>query len=330
MKAIIFRGKDKPLFCEETEKPQPAAGEVLVQLHYAAYNHRDLWLFRERTDTTPVIPGSDGSGIVETVGAGVAAGWIGKEVLINPSLNWGDDPRFTGAAYQILGVPGNGTFAEYISIPQAYVYHKPQHLALEEAAALPLAGLTAYRALFSKAAVSKTNKVLITGIGGGVALYALQMAYATGAEVHVTSSSAEKIERAKSLGAKAGYNYRDADWVKQATETAGGFDVIIDSAGGDGFAALTEVANPGCRMVVIGRTAGNINNLKPGIIFNKQLHIMGTVMGTQEEFGAMLNFYAAHQLHPVIDRCLPIEQLPAMLTQLEQGQQFGKLVFKIA
>ncbi|ULQ57006.1 zinc-binding dehydrogenase [Flavihumibacter rivuli] len=330
MKALLFRSKDEPLRIAVIETPQPAAGEVLIRLHYAAINHRDLFLWKEKILEKDIIPGSDGSGVVAGVGAGVDAGWIGKEVLVNPSLYWGGNAAIPSEKYEILGVPTNGTFAEYMVIPQNYVYPIPQHLELKEAAAIPLASLTAYRALFTKARLAKGEKVLVTGIGGGVAIFLLQMAVASGAEVYVSSSSDDKLSRAVSMGARAGFNYRDPDWVDKARAVVTGFDVIIDSAGGSGFEALTELANPGARIVNFGRTAGNEVRIKPSVLFNKQLTIMGTLMGNDQEFADMLAFYERHQLQPAIEAEYRLEEYEAAIALLEEGRHFGKLVFNLA
>lgn len=313
----------------EADRPIPRKGEVLVQLSHAALNHRDIWIWKEQTLEHPVILGSDGFGSVREVGESVDLSLIGKDVVINPSLYWGDKEHVSGPDYQILGNPTNGTFAEFIAIPREYVHEKPTHLSAKEAAALPLAALTAYRALFTKAGLTSGDKVLITGIGGGAALYLLQMAVAAGATVYVTSSSPEKIKKAISLGAKGGYNYKDEHWVAQAQKEVGGFDVIVDSAGGNGFVRLTEVASPGARIVIFGRTAGDINGLKPGLIYYKQLHIMGTLMGTPKEFEAMLAFYQTHQLRPVLDKEFALEAITDAFAYMESGNHFGKVVLTI-
>ena len=329
MKAVQFLSKDLPLEVNEVPTPVPAEGEVLIRLAFAAFNHLDLWIWQEKVLEKPVISGADGSGVVESVGRGVDKSLFGKEVIINPGLYWGDDERFTGKNFQILGNPTNGTFAEYITIPREYVHEKPAHLNLEEAAALPLAALTAYRALFSRADLQPSDKVLITGIGGGAALYLLQIANAAGASVYVTSSSEEKIRRAIAMGAKGGYNYRDAAWVTNSKDEIGGFDVIIDSAGGDGFAALADVANPGARIVNFGRTAGNINGLKPWLVYNKQLQILGTMMGTPAEFKAMLEFYSKHKLRPTIDKTFLLDEVNAARDYMNSGDHFGKIMLQV-
>lgn len=198
MKAALFKGKDLPLSLGEIIRPRPIRDEVLVKLSFAALNHRDLWLMSEQTQQFPdgIVLGSDGSGVVEEVGEDADPSLIGREVLINPSINWGNNPVVQGDSYEILGFPRHGTFAEYISISQKYIFDIPGHLSLKEAAAVPLSALTAYRALFSKARLRANEKVLITGIGGGVALWLLQFAVSYQAQVYVTSSSNNKIQKA--------------------------------------------------------------------------------------------------------------------------------------
>lgn len=330
MKAVVFKTKEQGPVIKDLPIPEPAKGQVLVKLSYAALNHLDLWIWKEQKLDKVVISGSDGSGIVHAVGEKVDASLIGKEVLINPSLNWGDNEAIQSDAFEILGEPTNGTFAEFVVIDQDYVYEKPAHLSLKQASALPLAALTAYRALFTKAKITCKDKVLITGIGGGVALFLLQMANAVGADVYVTSSSNEKLQRAISLGAKGGYNYKDPTWQNKAMEETGGFDVIIDSAGGEGFAALLELASPAARIVSIGRTTGNIKELNPSLLFNKQLQLLGTLMGTSTEFRSMLRFFEEYQLIPNIETEFNLHDILQAKEQLSTGKHFGKIVLKIA
>jgi zinc-binding alcohol dehydrogenase/oxidoreductase len=181
LKALVFKGKDFPLALETIDKPKPVKDQVLIKLHSAALNHRDLWLINEQQSTPNgkgIVLGSDGAGVIEHVGEDVDSLWIGAEVIINPSLEWGDNQIVHGNNFKILGFPDNGTFAQYIVISKKYVFEKPENLTLQESAAVPLSGLTAYRALFSKARLRAKEKVLITGVGGGAALWALQFAVA--------------------------------------------------------------------------------------------------------------------------------------------------------
>ncbi|CAD5264707.1 MULTISPECIES: zinc-binding dehydrogenase [unclassified Imperialibacter] len=331
MKAAVLNQASYQLEVAEMETPAPAKGEVLVKLKTASINHHELWSMRERSivSLSPVIMGSDGAGEVAEVGAGVASAWIGKAVMINPSLNWGSNPRVQGPDYQILGFPRNGTFAKYISIPVEYVYEKPSHLDFDEASAIPLAGLTAYRALFTRGEPETGSNVLVTGVGGGAALFALQFAIAAGANAYVTSGSEEKIQMAVSLGAKAGVNYKESGWDKKLLALAGGFDIIIDSAAGTGFAALIELANPGARIVLFGRTAGKITQLNPSTIFWKQLSIHGSSIGNDEEFRAMIDFFGVHKLHPVVDSLFGLEDINKAFERMALGQQLGKMIITL-
>lgn len=330
MRAIVFRNKEEGPKLIKKDEPVPGKDEVLVKIKFASLNHLDLWIWNESSLTDYMVSGSDGSGVVEKAGDKVSQDIIGKEVLFNPGFNWGSNENVQGDGFGILGNDCDGSFAGYIVLPAHQVHIKPAFLSLAEAAALPMAALTAYRVLFTKARIHPQDKVLVTGIGGGAALYLLQMATAIGCNVYVTSSSADKISAAIKLGAKNGFNYRDQNWVKQAKEAAGGFDVIVDSAGGNGFADLLEVANPGARIISFGRTAGNMNNLRPGLIYNKQLQIMGSLMGTGQEFQNMLDFFEKYQLHPVIDKVYPLDQFQEAVDHMKNGKHFGKILLQVS
>ncbi len=332
MRAVFFKGKDQSLSLEAIKKFRPVKDQVLVRLHNAALNHRDIWTWREQTNlpSGPVILGSDGCGVIENVGEDADPLLIGLEVIINPSLEWGTNSIVQGNSFKILGYPDNGTFSDYIVISKKYVFEKPEHLTFAESAAVPLSGLTAYRALFSKARLRAKEKVLITGVGGGAALWALQFAVAYQARVYVTSGSDEKIAKAKSLGAIAGFNYKDPQWADAALKESGGFDIVIDSAGGNEFSKLLELALPGGRIVNFGKTAGNITELATRLLYWKQLSIHGTTMGTRDEFLSMLDFVESRSLKPVIDKVFPLENIEDALQRMEQGDQFGKIILQIS
>ena len=333
MRAVFFKGKDQPLVIQQIKKFKPIKDQVLIRLKNAAINHRDLWTWREQNlpASDGIILGSDGCGIIEDVGEDADTLLIGSEVIINPSLDWGTNPIVQGNAFRILGFPDHGTFSDYIVISKKYVFDKPEHLTFAESAAVPLSALTAYRALFSKARLRAKEKVLITGVGGGAALWVLQFAVAYQARVYVTSGSEEKINKAKALGAIEGFNYRDPDWQQKALkESAGGFDIIIDSAGGDQFSKLIELALPGGRIVNFGRTAGNISNISTRLLYWKQISIHGTTMGTRDEFLSMLDFLESRNIKPVIDKIFPLEQIDEAMKRMEQGDQFGKIVLQIS
>ena len=320
MKALVFVNKENPLAYQEVDPPQATNGQVIVDLKAAALNHRDNWIqkgmYPGLQDAT--ILGSDGAGVVDR-----------REVIVNPSLNWGDDQRFPAGDFQILGMPTNGTFAEQIAVMPDRLHDKPAHLSMEQAAALPLGGLTAYRALISRCQVQPGEQVLISGVGGGVALLACQFAIAAGAEVYVTSSSPEKIQAAVDLGAKGGANYTEENWSRSFGKETGGFDVIIDSAGGPGFADLVKLTRPGARIALYGGTRGNWQNVSPQLVFFRQIAIFGSTMGSDADFAAMLRFVNEHKIEPIIDSVFDLADGAAAIARMDQGLQFGKIVLRI-
>lgn len=331
MKAAILHAKQQAFSIEETTLPDLQAGEARVKIYAAAFNRRDYWIQQGQYAGLkyPIILGSDGAGIVEAVGENVATEWIGKEVVLNPSHNWGENPRAQGKKYKILGLPDNGTFAEYVNISAEHLVEKPTHLDWAQSAAIPLAGLTAYRALFSRAQLKAGEKVLITGIGGGVATFALQFALAAGAQVFVTSGSQEKIEKAMLLGASGGANYKEENWAKTLKEKAGEFEVIIDSAGGEGFNELINLAAAGGRIAFYGGTKGNIPNVSPQKLFWKQLSLLGSTMGTEQEFSEMIAYIVAHKIIPVVDSIFELEEANTALEKMSSGSQLGKIVLRM-
>ncbi len=312
----------------EVAAPVPAPGEALVSLRAAALNHRDAWIKAGQYAGLkfPCTPGSDGAGVVTAVGEGADASWMGREVVIYPALGWGGDERAQGKDFSILGLPRAGTLAEQIAVPVVQLAAKPAHLSWTEAAAVPLAGLTAWRALITRAQLTPEDRVLVTGIGGGVALFALQFAVAHGAEVWVTSSSTEKIARAVELGAKGGANYTEADWAAGLAKAAGGFNVIIDSAGGAGFEALIDLAAPGGRIAFFGATRGNPALLPMRKIFWRQISLFGSTMGSPADWWGMTSFVAQRRLRPVVSDVLPLERAGEAFALMERGGQFGKIV----
>lgn len=334
MRAVMLREMGSPdgWRVEEVDDPRPGPGEVVVALRAAALNHRDLFILQGLYPgiALPVIPGSDGAGIVRELGAGVDPDWLGREVVIEPGLDWGPDERAQSPRYRILGMPDNGTFAEMIRIPAVNLQPSPPHLTPEEAAALPLAGLTAYRALVTRARVRAGEKVLITGIGGGVALLALQIARQLGAEVFVTSSSQEKIERALALGAAGGVLYQNRDWGRQLTElTGGGPHVVIDSAGGESLETAVRIVRPAGRVVFFGATTGLAHKLDLYRAFFKQIDILGSTMGSPSEFAALVRLCAESGFHPPVDRVFPLSAAPDAGHHLLSSAQFGKVVLSL-
>ena len=312
------------------EHPDPAVlpHEVVVELRAAALNHRDVWITKGLYPgiVYPVVPGSDGAGLVHAVGDQVDGWQPGDEVIINPGFDWGDDPRAQHDDFTILGCPRQGTLASLCAIPAQQLVRKPVHLDWPQAAALPLAALTAYRALFARARLQAGETVLVSGIGGGVALFALQFAYAAGANVVVTSSSAEKRERACELGATAAWDYREEQWSERLKQAIGGVDVVIDGAAGPSMNAHSDACRPGGRIVIYGGTAGLPEGMNVRQVFWKQLNIMGSTMGSPDDFAAMLEFVAKHQLVPVVDQVFPMLHVADAFARMDAGEQFGKIV----
>ncbi len=331
MKAVVLRGVQDQII-DTLPLPNPAPGEVLVRIHAAAINHRDVWIRNGQYAGLkfPIVPGSDGAGVVCEVGPGVDASWVDRPVIINPSFDWGTDQKVQEPRFTILGLPHDGTLAEFVRVPVTQLAPKPTHLDWAEAAALPLAGLTAYRALFSRAQTKSHEKVLISGIGAGTAVFALQFAAAAGAIPCVTSSSPEKLRRAQDLGARAGALYTKAGWAREFGEHHGPFDVIVDSAGGAGFADLVDLAAPGGRIVFFGATRGNVPDFPQRKVFWKQLSLLGSTMGSEADFQAMVAFVAKHAIHPVVGATFSLDAAADAFALMESGGQFGKIVVEIA
>lgn len=322
MKAAILHGMKQKLNVEETEFGLVNSDHEAVQVLCASLNHRDYWIQQGKYAGLkfPIILGSDLCGI-----------YNGKRVIVNPSQNWGSNEHFQSSQFRILGLPDSGSLAEYVSVPKNTILEAPAHLSDEECAALPLASLTAFRALFIKAKLEKTDSVLITGIGGGVSLAALQLALPLGCNIFVSSSSNYKIEQARILGSKGGVNYNEEDWDKQLIEMSnGGVDVIIDGAAGNNITKLLKIAKPGARLVMYGGTAGVLNDISPQIIFWKQIQILGTTMGSDKDFELLMAHINRYKVKPIVDRIFELNSINFAFERMAAGEQFGKIVIKVA
>lgn len=323
-------GGPQSLRVEAVAVPSPGAHEVLVRLRAAALNRRDLYITQGLYPgiALPVTLGSDGAGEVAALGAEVRGIRVGAEVVLDPMLGWGDDRHVWDArGSSILGMPAQGTFAQYVVVPAANVYPKPAALGFEAAAAIPLAGLTAYRALVARGGLQRGETVLITGVGGGVQTFALLFAKALGARAFVTSSSDEKLARATELGADLALNYRSRpDWHKDARK-AGPIDVAIDSSGGDTLAKALDALRPGGRIAIYGGTRPDAT-IKLFPLFWKHLTILGSSMGSPSDFRSMLALFEGG-LAPVVDEVVGLTDAPAALERMAAGSQFGKIVLRI-
>ena len=329
MKALILTN---PGITELKDVPLPTltTGHALVKMKAAAMNRRDEWIKEGKYPGIKygVTLGSDGSGVVEKTFGEADNHWVGQEVIINPNIGWGSDPEIQAKTYTILGMPVDGTFAEYIAIPVDRLQRKPLHLNAHQAASLPLGGLTAYRALFKRGGLKAGSNVLISGFGGGVAQFAFSFAQAAGANVYVTSGSDSKIEKALKMGAKGAYNYKKESTYSDLWKTKGGFDLVIDSAGGDQLNNFLKVLKPLGKIVFYGATNGLPAKIDLYKMFWNQLSLIGTTMGNDQEFAEMLNFVSQHNLKPVIDSIRPFSKITESFGDILLPNKVGKIVFQ--
>ncbi|KAJ5084046.1 hypothetical protein NUU61_008625 [Penicillium alfredii] len=335
-----------PLSLRTLPQPSPQGRELLVKLTAASLNHRDLFLRQHLypgvTFDVPLL--ADGVGVVVGAGPDVsnADQWQGKRVILSPGVGWKDSPDGPedAAGYRIMGgtkVYDKGTLQEYITIEDSEVEPAPEHLSDAEAAALPLTGLTAWRALVTKAGERNSSNgaaVLITGIGGGVALMALRFAVARGAHVFVTSSSQEKIQKAIELGAAGGVSYKEEGWDKKLLgmlpSGKTNFDAIIDGAGGDSIEKAAKLLKAGGVLSVYGMTVSpKMPFLMQAVL--KNIDVRGSTMGSRKEFKEMVEFVNTGKIQPVVSRVLQAElddlaAIDGLFEDMRQGKQFGKLV----
>ena len=321
--------------------PEPRAGEVTVDVRAAAFNHLDLWTLRGALKIEhrfPHVLGADGAGVVRAVGEGVPAGiHPGDRVLINPAMSCGTCERCRAgeqsecSAFRMLGEHEPGTVAEVLRVPAGNVFPVPGHLDFAEAAALGVTFVTAYRMLFNRAAMKPGEWLLVTGIGGGLALSLFQLARPVAGKVLVTSSSDEKLARAAALGADGGVNYREEDVGRAVRRLTGkrGVDLVADSAGGPSLEGSLRALRKGGRVVVAGATAGATAEIDVRRIFWNQLSVIGSTMGSVADVSDMLRLVAGSELHPIVDRVVPLDEAPDALRLLDAGGQFGKVVVEI-
>ncbi len=317
MKAIRIHEDGGPdvLRYEDVPDPVPRDGEVLIELRAASLNHLDVWIRKGLPSVPkPRILGADGAGVI----AGTET-----RVVINPGI-------VSDGRMHIVGETMDGTHAELIAVPRDYVHPIPASLSFEEAAAFPLVFVTAYRMLVTRAHLQKGEWVLIWGIGGGVATAALTIAKSLGAQVAVTSSSDEKLARARELGADLGVNHATGDVVAAVKEASGGgAHVIVDDVGEATWKRTLESARAEARIVVCGATTGPNPPAALHRLWWKQLSILGSSMGTPEDFQGVYDLVAAGRARPVVDRVFPLAEARAAHERLEAGDQFGKIVLSI-
>jgi NADPH:quinone reductase-like Zn-dependent oxidoreductase len=341
MKAAVLSTRGRAgLAVREFPKPVPAPGEALLRVHAAGLNRVDLYMRDNGAGIThdlPLVLGVEAAGVVAEAppGSGLQVGQ--KAILYSNAFCGhcryclaGDQPLCVRT--KIMGEHRDGTFAEYIAMPAACFFPLPDDADLVAAGALMVGHLTAWRMLFGKRALRPGETVLIVGIGGGVAVAALQLALRAGARVLVTSSSDEKIARALALGASAGVNYRSEKVAQRVLALTGGegVDMVIDSVGQASWADSLRSLRRGGRLVTCGATTGSDPSAEIQRMFIRQLEVYGSTGGSIEEFRQLVALFARGEIQPLIDRSFTLDRIDDAFETLHRGEQFGKLVVTMA
>ncbi len=342
MKAILFHQHGGPEVLEYTDfpTPQPGPGEVLVRLEAAALNRLDLWV-REGWPGIkleyPHIPGADGAGEVAALGEGVTEWQIGDRVVINSNMGCGTC-RFCLAGYDnrcrswhLLGETVRGTYAQYVVVPARQVYPLPEGFDPHLAAGAALVYHTAWHSLITRANLRPGESVLVVGASGGVNTASIQIAKLTGATVYVVGSSARKLELAESLGADVLIDRsKEANWSKTIYTLTNkqGVDVVVDNVGTT-FPLSFRAARKGGRILTVGNTGGPKFEIDNRFIFGKHLTIIGSTMGTQDDFRAVMDLVFAGKLKVALDEAFPLKEARAAQERLESGRQLGKITLHI-
>jgi NADPH:quinone reductase-like Zn-dependent oxidoreductase len=343
MKAAVIRenGGLDVVRVDDIPDPKPAPDEVLVRIRYAGLNHLDIWVRKGRPGMQvqwPHVLGSDGAGVIEAVGSEVKHLKAGDAVVVYPGLGCGHceacerGEKSLCPQFGIVGMNRPGTFAQYVALPAANVFQKPLRLSEEEAGGFVLSHLTAWRMLMTRAQLKPGETVLIHGVGGGVALCALQFAKLAGAEVIVTSSSADKLEQAKRLGADETINYKTDNVAHRVKELTGGrgVDVAVDSTGAATFPLDLACLAKGGRVALCGVTTGAGAEADLRAIYWNQLTILGSTLGSVGDLREMFRAVTVARLKPVIDEVFPLARVHDAMERMETGRQFGKIVLHIS
>jgi len=333
-------GVEKLRYEEAPEPTLAGPNDAIVKLKAASLNHIDIWIRRGLTVIEIALPhilGGDGAGVIAEVGDRVRNIKTGDAVCLYPPSGCGrcefciTDREYMCVHLRVLGERENGTYAEYARVPARNCFPIPPDLSFEQAAAFPLVYITVWRMLVTNAQLKPGEHVLILGIGGGVATAALQLAAQIGAHIIVTSSSDEKLEKAKTLGSEHGINYKNADFAKEVRRLTGkrGVDVVVDCVGGDGWIKSLASLAKGGRLVTCGATAGANPPTDIQRIFWNNLKIFGSTLGDRAEFREVLNFMEASRTKPVVDQVFPLRDAAAAQKRLEEGKQFGKILLRM-
>lgn len=337
MRAVVFNPQEvAPVFSEWTS-PVAGHGEVVIRVRAAALNHRDLNITR-RGNNHPFVYGSDVAGVIEAIGTGVIDLQVGDEVIVNTFITCGRCKYCVSGQearceqdYLLGGPMWPGSFAERVRVPAVNVVKKPQHLSFVEAAALPMAFGTAWHAVVSKARLQAGETILIQGIGGGVALAAMQIALALGARVIVTSSSDEKLRKAIQLGATAGIHYRREDVAARVKELTNGegAHVSLSSSGHESVGIAIEAGATGGRIAQYAYLGSNLPSFDVDTVMYKQLSLFGSTLSINPEFEQAINLVNEHHIVPVVSTVLPFENALDAFQHMRDGVQFGKIVIEM-
>ncbi|HVH30443.1 MAG TPA: zinc-binding dehydrogenase, partial [bacterium] len=342
MKAIVYtqHGGREVVRMQEMSTPFVGPGEVLVRVRAAALNHIDLWvrqgLPRLRL-SFPHIPGADAAGVVESVGAAVTRVRPGEEVMLSPGVSCGVCQYCVAGQdnlcdrNSILGEHRHGTYAEFVSVPEANILPKPSHLTFEDAASMPLVFLTAWNMLVTNARLRVGETVLIWGAGSGVGSAGIQIAKLFGARVIVVAGSRWKVDKAAALGADAGIDYGEADVLEEVRRLTGkrGVDVVFDHVGAATWQTSIKALMKGGRLVTCGATAGAEAPTDLRYVFGRRLSIYGTWMGSKGELYDLMRAVEAGRLRPVVYQVFPWEEAVHAQDVMERSEHFGKLVLTV-
>lgn len=336
MKAVEVRGAFglDHLALTGRSDPRPGHGEVLVRVRAASLNYRDLLTVRGQYNPKqklPLIPCSDGVGEIVEVGEGVTRVRPGERVCANFAQRWIAGEPTREKLRSTLGGPLDGMLAELVALSEEGVVRVPDHLTDEEAATLPCAGLTAWSTLITDGGLTAGDSVLLQGTGG-VSIFALQFAKLLGLRVIITSSSDEKLARARDLGADETINYvQTPEWAVRAKELTGGIGVdhVVEVGGAGTLKQSLQAVRIGGTVSVMGVLAGNALELPLPLIFMQRIRVQGILVGSREGFEAMNRAIALHHLRPVVDRVFPMEEARAALELMDRGGHFGKICIRV-
>lgn len=339
MKALCFHehGELDVIQYEDVSDPEPLPGEVVVQVKACAINHLDVFVRRGWPSLRLEMPhwgGADVAGVIVALGQDVTGWQVGQRVVVDPGINTVED-EFTrrgedtiSPGYHILGEHVRGGFAQYLAVPACNLASMPDDLDFSTAAAPLLVSLAAWRMLIHRARLRAGETVLVVGAGGGVNTMAIQIAKVAGATVYVVASDAKRAERARELGADMVLDRSQVDWGREIYKLTGkrGVDLVVDNVGRATIITSMKTVVRGGRIVIIGNTSGPKAEIDIRYIFGKQITLIGSTMGTHQDFKEVTDMLWAGKLETVVDRVLPLEEGREAYALLEQGKQFGKIV----